>query len=68
MYLFFYIDSPEHLHQKSLGVLQELLDLKIGFELVELLHLGRIEGGQDDALPWLRHFEHSLHPGLRSIA
>ena len=35
------VDGPEHLHEEPLGVLQELLDLKVGLQLVELLHLQR---------------------------
>ena len=40
-YLFLDIDGSEHLHEESLGVLQKLLHLEVGLELMELLHLQR---------------------------
>ncbi len=38
-YLVFDVDGPEHLNEVAFGVLQELLDLHVGLQLVELLHL-----------------------------
>ena len=49
-YLFLDINSPQHLHQEPLGVLQKLLDLKVCFELVKLLHL-QVYAWRNDSQP-----------------
>ncbi len=38
-YLIFDVDGPEHLNEVSFGVLQKLLHLHVGLQLVKLLNL-----------------------------
>ena len=38
-YLIFYVNGPEHLYEVAFGVLEELLHLHVGLQLVELLNL-----------------------------